>query len=180
MAGPDNTRLSQDVVFDLLSNPRRRFLLRELQEADGGAELDDLAAALAASENQVPVEELTAKQEKRTYVSLYQTHIPKMAEAGVLRYDRDEGRVSLTDRSDELMTYLRTPSETPRWEVVYSGVAIAGIVLYSLTVLIDPGFPDGIHVGISFFLVVLGVSVLHHLYTIRENGRSGAISVDRG
>jgi hypothetical protein len=63
MANEDPQSPSRDVIFDLLSNARRRHILRRLEDAPEGVELNRLAAELAATENDVPVEELELVQE---------------------------------------------------------------------------------------------------------------------
>lgn len=98
--------LSRDTIFELLSNSRRRFVIHYLRHTDGQVQLTDLAGELAAWENDVAVEELTSQQRKRVYVSLYQTHVEKMNDAGVIDYDSDAGLVRLTDNASELFAFL--------------------------------------------------------------------------
>ncbi|WP_418280285.1 DUF7344 domain-containing protein [Halorubrum sp. DTA98] len=178
MSDTDNTTLSQDIAFDLLSNARRRFVLRQLQEESDPVELGDLAGALAAKENGVPVDELTAQQRKRTYVSLYQTHIPKMVEAGVIEYDRDAGTVSSTDHVDELASYFYSTPEMPPWALAYGAVAVLGIAVYLLIALIDPAFINAVHVGLFFFIVFVVLSLMHYQYVNRVHGNDGLVPVD--
>ena len=47
-----------------------------------------------------------AKEFKKVYVSLYQTHIPVLVDAGVVEYDRDRKLVRLTSRAAPLFAYL--------------------------------------------------------------------------
>ena len=60
---------------------------------------DELAERVAAEENGVPREELSSAQRKRVYVSLYQTHVPKMEDAGLVDYDQETSMVSLKARA---------------------------------------------------------------------------------
>ena len=166
MSDTDNTTLSQDVAFDLLSNARRRFVLRQLQEGPDPIELGDLAGELAAKENGVSVEELTAQQRKRTYVSLYQTHIPKMVEAEVIEYDRDAGVVSSTEHVDELAAYFHTPPETPPWALLYGTVAVIGVFVTLATTMSDALVTSAAYVGLPFFLVFAVLSVIHYKYVM--------------
>lgn len=129
--------LSRDVVFQLLSSPRRRFVLYYLREHGGETELEDLTRALAAWETDKPVEELGDDDEKRVYVSLYQTHIPKLEENGIVEYDGDTTRVSLTDAADQVDRYLTVRESSVPWQTVYlsfAGVALAltGLVTYGV------------------------------------------------
>src|SRR6056297_1412574 len=102
MSESDQELSSLDTIFDLLSNPRRRFVLHYLKRVEEPVQLTELAAQIAAKENDVPVDELTSQQRKRAYVSLYQTHVPKLEEVGVVTYDADTGNVALTERADEI------------------------------------------------------------------------------
>jgi len=76
--------LSQDLVFDILSNTRRRMVLYYLREYGAPASVQEIAERIAALENEIPPEELSRQQRKRVYVSLYQTHLPKLNEAGII------------------------------------------------------------------------------------------------
>lgn len=60
-------------MFDVMSSARRRFLLSRLLEADEPKRLTVLATEIAAWENDTPVEELTDRETRRVYVSIYQT-----------------------------------------------------------------------------------------------------------
>lgn len=174
MSDTDNTSLSQDVAFDLLSNARRRFVLRQLQEGPDPIELGDLAGELAAKENDVSVGELSAQQRKRTYVSLYQTHIPKMVEAGVIEYDRDAGVVSSTDHVDELAAYFHTAPEMPPWALLYGTVAVIGVLVTLVTMVSDTLVVSAAYIGLPFFLVFAVLSVIHYKY-VTDQHRNGAL-----
>ncbi|MFW5919922.1 MAG: DUF7344 domain-containing protein [Halanaeroarchaeum sp.] len=176
----DPRTLSQDTAFDLLSNARRRFVLRRLQEESGPVELGDLAAELASAETGVPVEDLTAQQRKRTYVSLYQTHVPKMVEAGVIEYDRDEGTIFPTPRVDELASYFHSPSQLPLWALAYGALSLSGIGIYLLVALLEPGFVEPIHVGLFFFVAFTVLSLVHYQRVTRGRGNDGLVPFDEG
>ncbi|MGZ0745696.1 DUF7344 domain-containing protein [Haloparvum sp. AD34] len=89
--------LSEETKFDLLSNRRRRLVIRYLNEVESATTLDDLAASVAAAENDTSTAALSSDQRKRVYVSLYQAHLPKLADVGVVEYDRESGTVHATD-----------------------------------------------------------------------------------
>ena len=123
-----DAELTKDTVFEILSSSRRRFALYVLCRESGRIELDALARRLAAYEEGVQPEDVEDEGAKRLYISLYQTHLPKLASAGLVDYDREERTVTLTDRIEELVAFLRTePAATrawPRWYVALAGVAI--------------------------------------------------------
>jgi len=96
--------LSEDRIFALLSMRRRRELLRILDRAGGEATVGDVTNEIAAAEHG---ETAAASERKTVYVSLHQTHIPRLVEAGVLVHDAHEKAVRLTDRAEVLLAYLR-------------------------------------------------------------------------
>lgn len=128
--------LSQDALFSLLSNPRRRFILQYLNRTGEPIKLQDLATEVAAWENETDPEALTDKQQKRLYVSLYQTHIPKLEEAGIVDYDGDTGQIRLTGRGDDLNKYLDADApdddDTRQWGRYYLLITAFGVVVYGL------------------------------------------------
>ena len=104
-------RLSKDVVFELLKNQRRRDALRYLEENDGEATLSDMAEFIAAKENDITVEALSSSQRKRVYIGLYQCHLPKMADAGVIDFEKNRGNIELQPLVEQLEPYLVDPND---------------------------------------------------------------------
>ncbi len=90
---------------------RRRELLRTVDRLGGEAAVGDVTAEIATGEHG---EGAAASEQKAVYVSLHQTHIPRLVEAGVLVTDAREGSVRLTDRGDVLLAYLRFDPSTPK------------------------------------------------------------------
>lgn len=135
MSQGDSQRLTQDVAFDLLSSPRRRYVINYLQQGETPVELGTLAEEVAAWENETSIEELTSKQKKRVYVSLYQTHVPKLEDYGVVSYDEDAGTVSMTDRIHEFDRYLTDGEDETEWEIYYLVLAVASGIIYAALAL---------------------------------------------
>lgn len=92
---PTLDELDAGGVFDVLKNPRRRYVIRRL-DGDRLATMDSLASGLAAEETGLDVSEIdhTSSDHKRVYVSLHQTHIPRLEGAGVISRDGD-GKMAL-------------------------------------------------------------------------------------
>ena len=141
MSRPDHDTLSQGEVYDLLSNARRRYVISYLRDHDEPVELTDLSRAVAAWENDTSVEELSDQQTKRVYVSLYQTHVPKLDDSGLVDYDQETGEIQLTPSVNELDTYLpaEEKEEVP-WQLVYMGIAAVGLALYGAAALFPAAF----------------------------------------
>lgn len=79
-----------DDVLALLGNERRRVAIVAVSEADGGElELGELSERIAAIENDVEIREVSPKQRKRVYVGMYQCHVSKLTDKGVIGFDRN-------------------------------------------------------------------------------------------
>lgn len=168
MSNIPDEELSQDMLFSLLSNPRRRFVLQYLNRTTNPVTLQDLATEVAAWENETDPESLTDKQQKRLYVSLYQTHIPKLEEAGIIEYDSDSGEITLTDQAGDLNKHLNGDVEESRrpWERYYLGLALTAVVVYA-AVALAPGL-GGIWtslVGLVFVLALAAVALIQYAQT---------------
>lgn len=162
MSETNREELSRNLVFDILSSPRRRYLLYYLHQEGEPVSIQELSAQIAAWENDVPVEDLTSQQQKRVYVSLYQTHIPKLEEAGIAEYDQEEGTVRLTSRVEQMDEYLADTSrrEVP-WELIYLGLA-----LVSATLFLGVAFGVGPLTAVSLVAVGIAVSVAFGLVAL--------------
>lgn len=117
------------------------MVLHYLRTNGGSVEMQELAEQIASIENDVPVDELTSQQRKRVYVSLYQTHLPKMAEMETIDYDKESGIVRLTERANELDEYLTTSDRaTYPWSFHYLLLAVAATSVLTLSALDVPVF----------------------------------------
>lgn len=161
-----DTSLSQDVVFELLSSPRRRYILYYLRQSREPVELTTLAEQVAAWENETDVDNITEQERKRVYVSLYQTHIPRLDEAGVIEYDKDSGMVSLASQAREIDNYLDSTEETVSWQWGYLLLAVASAAVLGLTV-VEVGFfetlPESL-VAAAILIAFTITAVSHTVY----------------
>jgi DNA-binding transcriptional ArsR family regulator len=88
---------SKDELFQVLSNSRRRHIIYYLSQEGHELSLKTLATKIAAVESGVPESTITSEERQRVYISLYQTHLPKLEETNIVTYDEDERTVALTD-----------------------------------------------------------------------------------
>lgn len=65
-----------------------------------------LAEAIAAWENDISVEQLTSKQRQRVYIALYQSHLPKLDDYGVIKYKQARGVIKPTGLIALFESYL--------------------------------------------------------------------------
>ena len=92
----DDRPVSLDAVFDLLAAFRRRTAYRTLV-SHGDLSLPDLADEVAVAERDRPLPEIDPDAVLQVYLSLYHTHVPKLADAGLVEYDQEADFVALTD-----------------------------------------------------------------------------------
>ena len=98
-------RSSVDESLSLLSNRRRRDVLYCLSETKV-ASIESLATAIVAREVSVPAERVSPDDRERLLIDLYHTHLPKLADRGLIEYDQRSGTVRWSTVSDELETLL--------------------------------------------------------------------------
>jgi small-conductance mechanosensitive channel len=170
LSGMDSTSgepLDEDTVFDILSNRRRRQIIYYLQDNGGEAPLREVADAVAGWEEGQAPEEVTEKQSRRVYVSLYQSHVPRLTEVGLIEH-ADSGAVRLTDRVRLLDPYLNPHTDTRSWQWYYLAFGVVGVVLALLSLL---GFPPaGVISGANLLLVVSLGFVLLALAHVQRAG----------
>lgn len=101
-------QIKKDDLFHLLQNPRRRAVLRHLLEHDDRDQftLRDVSEQVAAWEHDTTVRDLTSKERQRVYIALYQSHLPKLDDLGVVSYDQSRGTVEPTSLVKVFQPYL--------------------------------------------------------------------------
>ncbi len=145
-------------------------MLHYLSERQSPVELRELADAVARWET--GEESLSRKQRKRVYVSLYQTHIPRLEDAGVITYDAETGMVELVDRARDIDRYVSSGTVDRSWPLYYLLVAFAGLVIYAATVLDVPPLDTVSDVtgGLVVLLLLVALAVVHLLASRRGGG----------
>jgi len=162
------TSISTDEVFALLSNERRRNVLRHLSANGGEARLRELATEIAAEENGIKPVEVSYAQRKRLYTSLYQSHLPRMERSGVIEYDRNSGAVTLSPAADTFDAYLEVVGDNEfTWSEFYLGLAglFAAVTIAYATGTPPFGTVPGAMVMASFVLLLAAAALVHIRYT---------------
>ena len=143
-AEPDED-LSLDVVFDILSSERRRHTLAYLLTESEQTTLGDLAEHIACLENDKELPDLSSQERKRVYVGLYQSHLPRMDDAGVVDFDSDRKTVELGANVEQVTPYLELASNERadasgdrNWVPYYLGTSVVGGLLLVLQTLVFP------------------------------------------
>jgi hypothetical protein len=169
--GAGESQLTEETVFSMLSNQRRRFVLHALENRSAGAQvaLGALAERVAAWENGVAVAEVGSKARKSVYTSLQQLHLPKMDDAGILDFDDRAGTVTVTPETEDLTIYLEVVNgnEVP-WHGYYLGLGAIGVSLL-VALATDAGPFDALPdlAWLAFLVVALVVFATAHTVTAR-------------
>jgi len=100
----EGDHLDETVIFEILSSERRRLAIRFLRDSDNGMEVNDIAEYIAEHETGESPPPKDAR--KTVYVSLHQTHLPKMDELNIVSYDTDTKEVSLDDSFRDVAVYM--------------------------------------------------------------------------
>lgn len=163
------TEVSEDELFEVLANQRRRFAVHLLKKREDDAiAIGDMAEQIAAWENGIDAAEITGNERKRVYTALQQSHLPKMDDAGVVEFNKDRGIVEPTPALTNVDLYMDVVEgkEIP-WSTYYlglSGVAAAltgAVVLdaWPFVLLPDMAWTVAIVVGFAFS------AITHKYYT---------------
>jgi len=129
--------LSLDLIFEVLKNERRREVIRYLRDHESQVSLSDLAEHIAALENDTDVASITSSQRKRVYVGLYQCHLPKMADMGIIDFNQNRGIIRLGDKAEQLYVYLDNERVQDReWHWYYIAIAVTAAVATTLSLLL--------------------------------------------
>jgi hypothetical protein len=159
--------LPETDIHDILRNDRRRNVIKCLQDRGRGVALRDLAEHIAEIEtNESPP---PSNIRDSVYVSLHQTHLPKLDDAGIVDYDSDRKTISLRRPARQVDLYMEvvTPYGVT-WATYYRALgtlSLLSVVLASIdTPLVSTVDPL---LWASLFLVVIAVSTLYQFWSRR-------------
>ncbi|WP_050047463.1 DUF7344 domain-containing protein [Halanaeroarchaeum sulfurireducens] len=121
---------SEDDLFEVLSNRRRRYTVHALGQEAGAVELGAVAERVASWEYDVAESELSYDQRKRVYTALQQSHLPKMDDAGIVAFDKQRGMIEPEPALEEVDVYMDIVQgrEIP-WSQYYLGLSGVGAAL---------------------------------------------------
>lgn len=156
-------RLEAGEIHDILRNDRRRLAIKCLREYGGSLSVRDLSEEVATRETG----ESPAPRDKRrsVYVSLHQTHLPKLDNLRIVDYDTDSKTVSLRDRAAEVTTYMEV---VPRYGITWAEYyLVLGILGFGTVLAASLGTPllgaVGAPVVAATYLLVLVGSAAYHV-----------------
>ena len=159
--------LPETDIHDILRNDRRRNVITCLQEHGPEISLRDLSVHIAEIESGESPPPSNVRNS--VYVSLHQTHLPKLDEEGIVEYDSDQKTIVLQDSARQVDLYMEVITRYGiTWATYYRSMAILALfaVIFSSTdvsvfSIIDPPLCA------SVFLSVIVVSALYQLWSHR-------------
>ncbi|PCR89733.1 DUF7344 domain-containing protein [Natrinema ejinorense] len=128
--------LSLDEIYHLLQTKRRRDVIRYVRDGEEPVRLRELAEQVAAWEQGTSVESLSSNERQRVYISLYQSHLPKLDNHGIINYDKDRGVVEATPQTAQFDSYLdpaREPAPSDQWPQRYAATIALCTLLVGTT-----------------------------------------------
>jgi hypothetical protein len=161
--------LPEVVIHEILANPRRRETIRYLTDTAVGrtVSLRDLSASIATHETgQSPPPRAVRES---VYNSLHQTHLPKLADLGVIDYDREARAVSLQPNARAVDRYIDVDTICGiSWSEYYSTLGVVGLVavVASLAGVPVVSAVDPLLLA-SGFLAAFALSLSYQLWSVR-------------
>lgn len=167
------TELEPSQIHNVLRNDRRRRTIKHVKRAEKPVSVDTLAEHIASLETDESPPPRDVR--KSVYVSLHQTHLPKLDELDIIEYDQRDQQIELQDRVREVEVYMEViPENGVPWPTYYLGVSVLGV---GTLLGARFGLPLVSSFGVAFwawyFLPLFGVSALYHAYLERKRERSG-------
>jgi len=165
--------LSASEIHDVLRNNRRRLVLERLRAAGDAEAVSDLAEHIGGVEAGESPPPRNVRQS--VYVSLHQTHLPKLDELGIVAYDPDGKVVELATNAEDLEAYLPAGSDDDGLHPgYYAGLGVLGAVTVGLAAAGIPGLravgPTAAGLAVSTVLVAVA------LYDLRSRpGSPGSV-----
>lgn len=148
----ESTALDEEEIHDVLRNARRRELISFLNRHDGYATIQELSEHIAALESGTEPPPRNVRQS--VYVSLHQTHLPKLEALGVVDYDTDSKDVRLRDRATQIEGYME-PAGGDGQPELYVGLGALGALLSIVATVVDV---DGGLAALPVFIVIILVA----------------------
>ena len=167
-AGED-VDLSEEEIFDVLSNRRRRFVIHALKRArerkEEPLDVSELSTQVTAWELDVDPEEVSYDDRRNVHSTLRRTHLPKLEANHVVTVDEETDEVRATEILADLEIYVEVlrGKEIP-WSLYYVGLAAVIASVFLAVYAGVPGFATLSALNVSVFAVTaFGVSsIVHH------------------
>jgi DNA-binding transcriptional ArsR family regulator len=169
---------TEQEVFDVLSNRRRRYALYALFRNEAST-IGSLADQIAAWENDHCVGDVTPVERKRVYTALQQSHLPKLERTGLVTFDPESGRVRITEAASNLDIYLEVVGDDQlSWDQFYLGLsAVSAAVVVAVWLGVPPFDALPTLSWMALVVTLFGVSAVTQRYR-SERMSQGSVPPD--
>jgi hypothetical protein len=162
MSGGRSESLEAVEIHDVLSNERRQMVIDKLRESGGTMSARKLSEHIAECETGESPPPRNIRQS--AYVSLHQTHLPKLDDLGIVEYDESDKTVTLDETaSREVGIYMETvPEYGISWSEYYIGLSVLGVLILVATRVGAPVISSvGTAVWMGVILTLIGGSAVY-------------------
>jgi len=166
----EKEQLDETDIYEVLSSERRRIAIDYLRNNPNPVDVNELAENVAAEEQGESPPPKDAR--KAVYVSLHQTHLPKLDELNIAEYDTENKQVSLSESFRDVAIYMEVvPSQGLElsWSEYYLAIGLIGLATAFATIT-DAPLVSGFSATnwLVFYTVVLTLSALYQTITRRS------------
>lgn len=159
--------LSEDTVYTLLANRRRRFAIHALKRADAVISVTELSTRITAWERGVDPDDVEYEDRRTIHTTLTSSHLPMLDENGVIEYDTEASLVEPTATLEDLDVYVEVlRGRKASWSQYYLGLSAFAVVMM-LAIAIDTPLLAGLEpIDASVFTATAFAvsSVIHYHY----------------
>ncbi|KTG08570.1 hypothetical protein AUR64_18005 [Haloprofundus marisrubri] len=135
--GDQAASLAETDIYDVLKNERRQRVVERLADCAETQSVRALSEHIAAIETDTETPPRNVRHS--VYVSLCQTHIPKLDDLDIVDYDADAKDVAPGRHTATVAAYLTdTPTDRARHDEYYLGLGVVGSLLVAAGVLGAP------------------------------------------
>jgi hypothetical protein len=173
--------VAADDLLELLSNRRRRYLWRALRRDGAQLDLSEASRRIAAWENGVDPADVDYAERKSVYNSLHQFHCPKMADAGLIEFDKRASTVRLASELPSQLTVTVEPDTDDVRDTACGALALAAGAVLGAWALGLPVFGSlsPAAVGLSLGIGASAALLVYSLFVRTEYGLSLADALSR-
>lgn len=153
-----NPALEEVEIHSVLANERRQMTLQILQEGDGELSARELSERIAEIETGQSPPPRNIRQS--AYVSLIQTHLPKLNDLDIVDYDNGRKSVSLSTSAEQLSTF-NNPEPEPPSDGRYLVASLLGLVVVVISRVSTSSLAPAVALDVAglLFLAMVAMAV---------------------
>ena len=176
--------LPAEQVYAILANERRRRALEHIESVGGVVTVHELSTLVASHETDESSPPKRCRES--VYTSLVQTHLPKLADLGVIEYDRETQTIELSRHARDVSLYTEIVAKGGiTWSELYRALGLGSLVVLLAILLefpgvsaIDPILWTSLSLGAFAFTSAYQLWV-NRFSVVRQFGRRSASARDR-